>query len=152
MYVRSLLTKKINGDSARCTSRQQRQRRPFGHCPTRRQAASFLPSSPFNSASSRFFFPSRIHCHPSTPAVREMPLRRGSAATPHPSQSNASSSGTSRTHRSNDSHTAVASQSSQPASLLSLGQSATPQQKVVQTLINRLKQKARCISISRTSF
>ncbi|GLB34218.1 putative GTPase-activator protein for Ras-like GTPases [Lyophyllum shimeji] len=65
-----------------------------------------------------------------------MPARRPSAST-----SLAHNSSSSRAHKSNDSHVLIGMTSTQAHSLLSLGASATPQQKVVQVLVNRLKNK-----------
>lgn len=71
-----------------------------------------------------------------------MPIRRPSASVGH-----SNNAGSARVHKSTDSHHAfVATSSSQQHSLLSLGASATPQQKIVQVLVNRLKHKLPCNS------
>ncbi|KAL0949203.1 hypothetical protein HGRIS_009281 [Hohenbuehelia grisea] len=73
-----------------------------------------------------------------------MPLRRPSAsASLH---ANGSTAGASRAHKTSDSHHGLAHSSSQPHSLMSLSASATPQQKVVQVLVTRLKNKLPCYS------
>ncbi|RDB19915.1 Neurofibromin [Hypsizygus marmoreus] len=74
-----------------------------------------------------------------------MPSRRPSASTgPHPTPS---SSNAPRAHKSNDSHHILMGMSSiQQHSLSSLGASATPQQKIIQVLVNRLKNKLPCNS------
>jgi hypothetical protein len=70
-----------------------------------------------------------------------MPVRRPSAAGSMPNSS-------SRAHRSTDSHHAfVGGGLAQPHSLQSLGAAATPQQKVVQVLVNRLKNKVHKIYV-----
>ncbi|KAG8218508.1 hypothetical protein J3R82DRAFT_4145 [Butyriboletus roseoflavus] len=63
-----------------------------------------------------------------------MPIRRPSASAGHPQAS-------SRAHRSNDSHHGLANGLSQPPSIAYSAASATPQQKNVQALINRIKNK-----------
>ncbi|KAF8559154.1 hypothetical protein OG21DRAFT_1570167 [Imleria badia] len=63
-----------------------------------------------------------------------MPIRRPSASAGHTQSS-------SRTHRSNDSHHALGNGLSQPPSIAYSAPSATPQQKNVQALINRIKNK-----------
>lgn len=71
---------------------------------------------------------------------QNIPVRRPSAATgPIP---NAISSSSSRAHKSNDSHHVFnGTGNSHQHSLLSLGASATPQQRVVQVLVSRLKNR-----------
>ncbi|KAH7916805.1 hypothetical protein BJ138DRAFT_1121610 [Hygrophoropsis aurantiaca] len=76
-------------------------------------------------------------------AFAAMPIRRPSAsaghATPGPSIS--------RAHRSNDSHHALASNGPiPPPSIAYSAASATPQQKIIQALINRIKNKLPAIS------
>ncbi|KAF8076811.1 hypothetical protein FPV67DRAFT_1605221 [Lyophyllum atratum] len=66
-----------------------------------------------------------------------MPVRRPSAST-----GQAHNSSSSRAHKTSNSHHVLMSMgSTQPHSLLSLGASATPQQKVVQVLVKRLKDR-----------
>src|ERR1700733_13989081 len=69
-----------------------------------------------------------------------MPIRRPSASAAHGSSHH--TSGASRSHRSNVSHHNVAvTGPAQPPSIAYSAASATPQQKIVQALINRLKNK-----------
>ncbi|TFK43927.1 hypothetical protein BDQ12DRAFT_702865 [Crucibulum laeve] len=74
-----------------------------------------------------------------------MPIRRPSASVgPPQTASNASST---RVHKSSESHYGHGGMAPiQQHSLLSLGASATPQQKIVQVLVNRLKNKLPCNS------
>jgi hypothetical protein len=74
-----------------------------------------------------------------------MPIRRPSASAAHGSSHH--TSGASRSHRSNVSHHNVAvTGPAQPPSIAYSAASATPQQKIVQALINRLKNKLPCNS------
>jgi hypothetical protein len=72
-----------------------------------------------------------------------MPGRRGSSAAGHASQTPVASS--SRIFRTHETHPPLPSLSSQP-SASSVGAATTPQQKIVQTLISRLKNKLPCNS------
>lgn len=69
-----------------------------------------------------------------------MPVRRPSASTGLGSATTSST----RVHKSNDSHPTFAGASTtQSHSINSIGATATPQQKIVQVLVNRLKNKVR---------
>lgn len=68
-----------------------------------------------------------------------MPIRRASASAGHTTPSS------SRAHRSNDSHHGLGNGLTQPPSVAYSAASATPQQKNVQALINRIKNKVRSL-------
>lgn len=70
-----------------------------------------------------------------------MPIRRPSASAGHPPPAHSSF----RAHRSNDSHHALGNGLTQPPSIAYSAASATPQQKNVQALINRIKNKVRLL-------
>ena len=76
-----------------------------------------------------------------------MPIRRPSASAGHPIFAQSSS----KAHKSNDSHHGLGNGFTQPPSVAYSAASATPQQKNVQALINRIKNKVR-VPFTRFSF
>ena len=78
-------------------------------------------------------------------------LRRTSASV-GPSVASTPNSSTILVHRTTESHHAFASAMGQQQSLATLGVSVTPQQKIVQVLVNRLKQRVRrCAAVASCS-